>query len=327
MKKSYFVIISFLLFLFITGINSKINTQVPVEINTDTIVTDYDGNIYHTVTIGTQVWLKENLKSLHYSDGETITGVMAYNNSDSLANIYGRLYTWNAAMRNSTQQGVQGACPVGYHIPADSEWIVLSNYLGGNSIAGGKLKETDTVHWSPPNTGASNTTGFTAPGGGEWENGNFQYIKMYGLFWSSTQASQTQAKYWYLQYNSGSFTPYTWNKILAYSVRCIKDALPVSVEGNSNIVSSYELKQNYPNPFNPVTKIAFDLPQNAKVKLIIYDIFGREIITLVNNEFRPAGKHISEFDGSSLASGVYFYSLQVEGGKTFTAVKKMVLIK
>ena len=100
------------------------------------------------------------------------------------------------------------------------------------------------------------------------------------------------------------------------------------------IPRSFELHQNYPNPFNPSTKIAFDLPKDAKVKLVIYDILGREIKTLIHNEFRAAGKYITEFNGSNLASGVYFYRLQVDegrsavaDGKTFTAVKKMVLIK
>ncbi len=96
---------------------------------------------------------------------------------------------------------------------------------------------------------------------------------------------------------------------------------------NSLIPKTYELYQNYPNPFNPSTKIAFDLPQDAKVKLVIYDILGRQIKTLVDNELRTAGKYTIEFNGSHLASGIYFYRLQVEGGKKFTAVKKMVLIK
>jgi hypothetical protein len=93
------------------------------------------------------------------------------------------------------------------------------------------------------------------------------------------------------------------------------------------IPKTFELYQNYPNPFNPITKIAFDLPKDGKVKLMIYDILGREIKTLINNEFRTAGKYITEFNGSGFASGVYFYRIQVSGGKEFTAVKKMVLIK
>ncbi|MCE1165619.1 MAG: T9SS type A sorting domain-containing protein, partial [Bacteroidetes bacterium] len=96
---------------------------------------------------------------------------------------------------------------------------------------------------------------------------------------------------------------------------------------NNVIPKTYELYQNYPNPFNPSTKIAFDLPQDGKVKLVIYDILGRQIKTLVDNELRTAGKYTIEFNGSNLASGIYFYRLQVEGVSKFTAVKKMVLIK
>ncbi|MGV8018507.1 MAG: T9SS type A sorting domain-containing protein [Ignavibacteria bacterium] len=91
------------------------------------------------------------------------------------------------------------------------------------------------------------------------------------------------------------------------------------------IPTSFELHQNYPNPFNPSTKIAFDLPKDAKVKLVIYDILGREIKTLIHNEFRAAGKYITEFNGSNLASGVYFYQLTINNEQL--AIKKMLMIK
>ena len=116
-------------------------------INFGQTVTDYDGNIYNTVTIGDQVWLKENLKSLHYSDGKEIPDVVSYNNSDSLAEIYGRLYTWGAAMNDSIVAGTQGVCPCEWHVPTDQEWSQLENYLGGSSIAGGKMKDTITGYW------------------------------------------------------------------------------------------------------------------------------------------------------------------------------------
>jgi tetratricopeptide (TPR) repeat protein len=91
--------------------------------------------------------------------------------------------------------------------------------------------------------------------------------------------------------------------------------------------TTYSLSQNYPNPFNPVTKINYELPKDGKVRLVIYDILGRQIKSLVNNEFKTAGRYTVEFNGSQFASGVYFYRIQVEDGKGFTAVKKMVLIK
>jgi hypothetical protein len=96
---------------------------------------------------------------------------------------------------------------------------------------------------------------------------------------------------------------------------------------NQSIPKTFELSQNYPNPFNPVTKINFDLPKDAKVKLVIYDILGREIKILVNNEFRTAGRYITEFNASNLASGIYFARILVNEGKDFMAVKKMILVK
>jgi len=100
-----------------------------------------------------------------------------------------------------------------------------------------------------------------------------------------------------------------------------------SIRNNESLLRTFELFQNYPNPFNPTTKIAYDIPRDAKVKLVIYDILGREMKTLVNNEFRSAGKYIAELNGSNLASGIYFSRILVNEGKDFMAVKKMVLVK
>ena len=97
---------------------------------------------------------------------------------------------------------------------------------------------------------------------------------------------------------------------------------------NANVIpEEYYLSQNYPNPFNPTTKITFDLPVDAKVKLIVYDILGKEIIRLVNNEYKTAGSYTLDFNGGSLSSGVYFYRMETEGAKNFSMTKRMVLIK
>ena len=93
------------------------------------------------------------------------------------------------------------------------------------------------------------------------------------------------------------------------------------------IPQDYELSQNFPNPFNPTTKIRYALPKEGKVQIVIFDILGREIAKLVNNEFNEAGRYVKEFDGSRLASGIYFYRILVNDGKDFTQVKKMVLVK
>ncbi|CAN5566767.1 hypothetical protein BH10BAC5_BH10BAC5_12880 [soil metagenome] len=98
---------------------------------------------------------------------------------------------------------------------------------------------------------------------------------------------------------------------------------PVSI-----IPLEYKLNQNYPNPFNPVTKISFELPNDAKMNLIVYDVLGREVSRLINDETRQAGKYIMEFNGQAFASGVYFYRIEAHGsGQPFVQVKKMVLVK
>jgi uncharacterized protein (TIGR02145 family) len=326
MKKIFTLISVFSSFSLLALILLNNNSVNPTfaEINTDSIVVDYDSNIYHTVTIGTQVWLKENIKSLHYSDGTLINGALSYNNSDSLANIYGRLYTWNIAMRNSATPGAQGVCPAGFHIPTDSEWTVLGIYLGGNGIAGGKLKETDTMHWFPPNTGADNSSGFTALGAGECELGTFQFMKHCAVFWTSTQTSSSYAYYRYILDNSAILYPWTWEKYMAYSVRGIKNSSSIGInESGIEQSNSFELKQNYPNPFNCSTRINYYLKNSTDVILKVSDVTGREVFKKINPN-QKEGNHYIIFDASDLSSGIYYYTLQTDD---FFKTKKMLLIK
>ncbi|MBA7544886.1 hypothetical protein ES705_37247 [subsurface metagenome] len=161
-------------------------------------VTDYEGNVYQTITIGSQEWMCENLKLTKYADGTAIPlvtnstewgnlttpGYYWYNNDEpTYANTYGALYNWYTVEKGNL-------CPTGWHVPTDAEWTTLTDYLGGASVAGGKLKETGTAHWSYPNTGATNESGFTAlPGGGRSLNGTFGYVGSSGGWWSSTGSS------------------------------------------------------------------------------------------------------------------------------------------
>jgi len=292
-------------------------------------VTDYDGNIYNTINIGNQVWLKENLKSVHYSDGTSIPDVLAYNNSDSLKQIYGLLYTWNAAVRNSTQPGVQGVCPCEWHVPTDQEWSELENYLGGASVAGGKMKDTGTTYWDSPNTEATNSSGFTGLPAGEYDTnqGKFQLLRQYAVFWTSTAVSTLKARERYLSYNSSASLIYDWYKVLNYSIRCIKDD-PTGIEDESFAPNKFKLMQNYPNPFNPSTNIQYTLSGKQFVTLRVHDVLGNEIQTLVNEE-KSAGTYEVEFKSHSsyvknLPSGVYIYRLQAG---SFVQIRKMVLLK
>lgn len=191
-------------------------------INNET-VSDYDGNIYQTITIGDQIWMKENLKSLHYADGSEITEVWSYDDDDNYVETYGRLYTWDAAMKYTTIEASQGACPDGWHVPTDDEWTTLGNFLGGNAVAGGKMKSTGTDLWQAPNTGATNESGFTALPAGEYDDTHYQLLNQFAVIWSSTETSSTKCKYRYLAYNDAELHPYNYFKDFRYSVRCIKD--------------------------------------------------------------------------------------------------------
>lgn len=290
-------------------------------------VTDYDGNVYNTVTIGSQTWIKENLKSLHYCDGSEIPDAAAYNNLDSLAGIYGLLYTWNAAMNGSTEPGTQGVCPCEWHVPTDEEWTTLENYLGGPSVAGGKMKETGGDHWLLPNTGATNSSGFSGLPAGEYDGyyypNIFQLLGTHAVFWTSTQINQTKARERYLSYDNAASSVYDWFKVMKYSIRCIKDTVTVGIENEKELIDHFNLLQNYPNPFNPTTNIHFNIPKISFVTLKVHDVLGNEIKTLVN-EIKTAGKYVTKFEGAELPSGVYFY--QIRAG-SFIETKKMVLIK
>lgn len=193
-----------------------------------TTVTDKDGNVYHTVTIGTQVWMVENLKTTKYNDGSSIP-LAIYNNFGGLItpgyewykddaankNIYGALYNW------SINLGL--LAPTGWHIPSDAEWNILITYLGGYSVAGDKLREKGTAHWDSPNEGATNASGFTALPGGCRQGMNFDMIGGNGFWWSSTKFGSDYV--WYMQMAhgfSGVNRDKTWEES-AMSVRCLRN--------------------------------------------------------------------------------------------------------
>ena len=195
------------------------------------VMTDIDGNVYQTIIIGTQVWMAENLKVSHYRNGDNIptghsssywsnlsTGAYAvYNNDVINADTYGYLYNWYAV------DDSRNIAPEGWHVPTDDEWQILVDYLGGSSVAGGKMKETGTEHWNSPNTGATNESGFTAlPGGYRGLNGSY-YGMGFGCFWSSTEGSSYHAWSRRLSYgNSEVYRNYD-GKHAGFSVRCLRD--------------------------------------------------------------------------------------------------------
>ena len=207
---------------------------------TNSIAIDIDQNQYQMVTICNQVWSKENLNVSKYRNGDIIpqvtdptqwsnlkTGAWCYYNNDSANGaIYGKLYNWYAV------NDPRGLAPSGYHIPSFTEWVTLSTCLGGDSIAGGAMKETGTNHWASPNSAATNSSNFTGlPGGNRAyttivDVTSFVNIYKFGYWWSSSEKNTTEAPIVLLYYNNGAFQcdpNYTLTKDRGISVRFIKD--------------------------------------------------------------------------------------------------------
>jgi len=197
----------------------------------DSAIRDIDGNAYSTVTIGTQVWMVENLKTTRYNDGAAISlvtdgaawvtlsapGYCWYAN-DKFSNkaAYGALYNWYAA--NNAK-----LCPTGWHVPSDTDFTTLTTYLLGLDVAGGKLKEAGTINWTNPNTGATNETGFTAlPGGYRNIDGVFYFIGDYGRWWSSSEFDIQSGWGRGMGYDRSSVSIYGYIKQIGFSVRCLK---------------------------------------------------------------------------------------------------------
>jgi uncharacterized protein (TIGR02145 family) len=194
----------------------------------DTI--NYSSQIYNTILIGTQCWMKENLNvgtMIPGSQNQTNNSQIekyCYDNDLSKCNIHGGLYQWDEIMQYTTTPGVQGICKTGWHIPTDSEWLVLDTYLGGSNVSGGKLKETGTLHWAPPNVGATNSSGFTGiPGGSRNQDFIFYNLSFYCYLWSSTQYSTTHAWTPVLGYQLESTNWSYHEKTFGFTVRCLKN--------------------------------------------------------------------------------------------------------
>ena len=199
-------------------------------------ITDAENNTYKTVTIGTQTWMAENLKVTKYNDGTAIpnitdntqwsnltTGAWSYYNNDVANNAkYGKLYNWYALSKISN--GNKNVCPTGWHVPTDAEWTVLTDYLGGESVAGGKMKEVGTTSWNSPNTDATNTSLFTGlPGGYRYNSGGYGSIGNDGYWWSSTENNTYYAWYRTLFNVHGDTYRNSNYKKFGLSVRCLRD--------------------------------------------------------------------------------------------------------
>jgi uncharacterized protein (TIGR02145 family) len=198
----------------------------------DKSIKDVDGNVYTSVTIGTQVWMGENLKTTKYNDGGqiplvsdntawgnlTTPGYCWYNNVEATYKAtYGAMYNWHTVSTGNL-------CPTGWHVPSDAEWTTLVTFLGGETVAGGKLKEKGTSHWNSPNAEATDEYGFKALPGGEHDYSGFFYeIGSSGFWWSATDNGSTEAWNMSLYSDHGGMNRRSYMMKHGFSVRCLKD--------------------------------------------------------------------------------------------------------
>ncbi len=206
------------------------------------IVSDVDGNIYNTVQIGSQCWMRENLRTTRYSDCTPVAGRYAPNDDEANVPAYGYLYNWAAVMNgapssSANPSGVQGVCPEGWHVPSDAEWTQLTNYVGSQSryLCGGSSSNiakalASETGWSNSSTACevgnnpsgNNAAGFSALPAGYYI-GYYSSFGDYALFWSSTEYDTGLAYYRGLYYDEAFVYRYFNYKDYGLSVRCLRN--------------------------------------------------------------------------------------------------------
>ena len=200
--------------------------------------------ILPSVTIGTQIWTNKNLDISTYRDGTPIpqvtdptqwanltTGAWCYYNNDSaMGEVYGKLYNWYAVAGIYSAESLintslrKQLAPIGWHVPSDIDWLTIMDYLGGENIAGGKMKEIGTTHWNYPNRSATNISGFTGiPGGYRDIDGSYSYVGYYAYLWSLSEVNTSNSWGRLLDLNYGIAGRPNSNKTFGFSVRLIKD--------------------------------------------------------------------------------------------------------
>ncbi len=236
-------------------------------------VVDYDGNVYNTVSIGTQIWMKENLKVSHYNNGDVIPlvtdsstwgslsgGAYCYYNNDSItySSTYGKLYNYYTVVDS------RKLCPIGWSTPSNDDWLALATHLGGYNAntTGGKMKEAGTTHWLAPNTGATNSSGFTGlPGGFRRVDASFDRNGTSGLWWSRTSYS-CGGWNWVLTNYDAKISTFGMPTNSGYSVRCLKDTTTQIIE-----IKSQDKIKIYPNPAIDIVYIDCSEKQNLKMQI------------------------------------------------------------
>ena len=215
------------------------NQQIFITTNSGAVISNpgsgitYNGFTYSSIILGNgQEWMVENLRTTNYRNGDpipsglddaawssTTVGAYAIYNNDTINDtIYGKLYNWYAVT------DPRHICPMGWHEPSDAEWTMLAEYLGGEEVAGSKMKSTGTQYWNSPNTDATNESGFSGlPGGYRMDSGSYSTIGIRGDWWSNFEYDNYLAWSRFLSYNYGNAYPSSNTERSGLSVRCLRD--------------------------------------------------------------------------------------------------------
>ena len=291
----------------------KILTLSYLFINTISIlaqtVTDVDGNTYNAISIGNQIWLTENLKVTKYNDQVPISLVLDdaswstqtepaycyYQGDIANANGYGNLYNWHVV------NNAKNVCPSGYYVPSIADWEELITFVGGNAVAGGKLKEMGLEHWLDPNTGADNSSSFTLLPSG-WRannNGFYENLSYMAFVWSSTSVDAQSSSIILVGYDSPACYTSDSHILTGLPIRCLKDET-ASINENLN----QQPMIVYPNP----AKNIITIESNQNLEIEIFSVEGQKIksFKLINNK--------TDIDVLDLASGVYILNALTDKG-------------
>ena len=280
-------------------------------------ITDIDGNIYSTVSIGNQVWMGENLKVTKFNNQVPIPLVLDntqwstqtqaaycyYQGDVANASVYGNLYNWYVV------NGSKNVCPTGYHVPVIAEWEELITFLGGNAVAGGKLKEIGFTHWLDPNTGADNTSSFTLLPSGWRANNNGVYENMtyMAYLWSSSSVDALISSIVLVGYDSPAAYTSESHILTGLPIRCLKDKTASSKEINKTqpfIV--------YPNPANDILRIQISDNTSYSIKLV--NLTG-EILWKDNFE-----NDTFSLDVSNVPNGTYLVEIENKFAKDYIKI-------
>jgi len=284
------------------------------------------------VTIGTQIWQSSNLDVTTYSDGTPIhqvtdpttwsnltTGAWCYYNNDSANNAtFGKLYNWYAVAgiydTNSFNDASlrKSLAPQGWYIPSDSDWTTLSDYLGGATVAGDKLKEAGNSHWLAANGTATNSTGFTALPGGlrDSVDGSFSDLGDLGYWWSATEYNFNLGWYRRLGEANGTIYRVYYNKALGSSVRCLKNQTFSTIE--NELSSKIRL---YPCPINNVLNVETD--NSISIQAIeIYTIQGQTVVS------DQSAQNSYKLDVSNFTTGTYIIKIITDKGSVYKKLLK-----